>query len=300
MTKEEKTDVFHNMLLQFCSEVVMNQLSLTIKFYPRQEEESYDEAMCSEAAVIPLYESHQHLARKSRISQKEAQRREEESYKRGMAEAYLSIIETAVRLAPERESEEIKEIRTSLLQVMPPEYHERINRISSSKKIITNNYKMEYNKYNNCNIGQVVEKGGNGTVHVHMDGKKEPNCSTAEYAEEVDGEEADGDALSFPLTADQQAAFDRAVEGNLLRSLGNGKYRLIGQKVSLAYFIGRLFCRDYVESKNGARAWRVVDDFPTKAMTAMFGIDDLATTRSTRKNGTPPKDYRDIDGFIEG
>lgn len=104
----------------------------------------------------------------------------------------------------------------------------------------------------------------------------------------------------YSLTVEQQAAFSRAEEAGYMTSQGYGKYKWLGQKVSLAYFIGRLFCGDYVEYRGKITIWKVGDNFPSQTMTAMFGYSDLGTIRSNRKDGNPPRDYRDIDRFVEG
>lgn len=170
----------------------------------------------------------------------------------------------------------------------------RLNIMAKQYKINS----MEYSKYKNCNIGQVIESGGNATMHVHMgEEKKQPHYDKAEVVEDEDEDEDEG-VCPITLTDEQQAAFDRAAEANFIKPLGNGKYRLLGQKVSLAYFIGRLFCKDYVDSKY--KTWKRVGDFPSNAIEAMFGEKNIASYRSNRKDGNPPRDYKTIDGFIEG
>lgn len=110
-----------------------------------------------------------------------------DGYRRGKADAYIGIINAAKDISPERGREEVSAIRSSLMDVMPHEYHDHIKHLSSANQTITNNYNMEYNKYNNCTIGAVNES--NGTVHVHMDGKKEPAYEEFQYAEVMENEQ---------------------------------------------------------------------------------------------------------------
>lgn len=154
-------------------------------------------------------------------------------------------------------------------------------------------------KFYNCTIGTVIEGNGTninyGTQYFCCgEEKKKPHYDEAEVVED---EEEDEGVCPITLTDEQQAAFDRAAEANFIKPLGNGKYRLLGQKVSLAYFIGKLFCRDYVDSKY--KTWKIVGDFPSNAIEAMFGEKNIASYRSNRKDGNPPRDYKTIDGFIE-
>lgn len=258
--------------IDLCRAIVVTAIvELFRKHYEIPEEENGEEgAMCGEAQIIDLCPKPQQLHPETD--------RERQIYEHGQADAYLKVIENAVNLTSERNSEEIMNMRHVLMDVMPDFYHDRIKHISSARK-----YKIEQiMKYNNCNIGQVVESGGNATMHVHM------------------GEEKKANVKSFNMSEQQLSAIQRALDNGCISDNGDGTYRSNMEDSSLAYFCGRIFCGDYCVAEAGKLVWKKgTTNFPNAFLSPLFGKKDLGNSRSTRIGKAVPKDYQLIEEIVD-
>lgn len=148
--------------------------------------------------------------------------------------------------------------------------------------IMINNNKAKEMKYNNCNIGQVVENGGNATMNVHMDDKAKANVK------------------SFKMSEQQMEAIKRALNNGCISDNGDGTYSSDLEDASLAYFCGRIFCGDYCVAEAGKLVWKKgTTNFPNAILSPLFGKKNLGNSRSTRLNCPVPKDYQLINEIVD-
>lgn len=255
--------------IDLCRAIVVPRIvELFRKHYEIPEEENGDEgAMCAEAQVIELKPKSQYYRPKTF--------RERQIYEHGQADAFLQVIENAVSLTSERNSEEIMNMRHVLMDVMPDFYHDRIKHISSARKYKIEN-KMEFK---NCTIYQVNETN---------------------YGDFYAGEKAKANAKSFKMSEQQMEAIKRALNNGCISDNGDGTYSSELEDASLAYFCGRIFCGDYCVAEAGKLVWKKgTTNFPNAFLSPLFGKKDLGNSRSTRIGKAVPKDYQLIEELVD-
>lgn len=109
-------------------------------------------------------------------------------------------------------------------------------------------------------------------------------------------------ARSEELTESQQQALSLAVERGYMSPIGDGTYDWKLSKVLLAYFLGRLFCGDYISTDNvaGREEWTAGGkDFPEQQLCRLFGLQAISINRRSRLGKAVPEGYEKIEGLIE-
>lgn len=107
---------------------------------------------------------------------------------------------------------------------------------------------------------------------------------------------------SLKLTPMQEDAFSLAVSRSYMSPNGDGSYDWKLPKVLLAYFLGRLFCGDYISTDNvaGREEWTSGNkDFPEQQLCQLFGMQSISANRRTRLGKVLPDGYEKIESIIE-
>lgn len=130
----------------------------------------------------------------------------------------------------------------------------------------------------------------------------------AKSAKPIEGQEASlseecqPKRVAMKLTEAQQQAFILAVERDYMSPIGDGTYDWKLPKVLLAYFLGRLFCGDYISTDNvaGREEWTSGNkDFPEQQLCQLFGMQSISANRRTRLGKVVPDGYEKIESLIE-
>lgn len=106
---------------------------------------------------------------------------------------------------------------------------------------------------------------------------------------------------ALQLTSTQQQAFALAIERGYMSDCGDGTYHWRLSKVLLAYFLGRLFCGDYVSRDNVAEREEWISggkDYPEAQLASLFDAGNVAANRRTRLGKAVPEGYEKIEGVI--
>lgn len=145
------------------------------------------------------------------------------------------------------------------------------------------------NNFGSINFNDIHD---NENVYISDTSKEKDNEKNEENVRET----------SLVLTPKQQQAFSLAVERGYMTRGDDGTYQWQLPKVLLAYFLGRLFCGDYISTDNVAhrKEWTAGSkDLPERQLVRLLGLRAIAANRRTRLGKSMPNGYEKIEDLID-